>query len=169
MLLCGPFHLSPLQGSCHLCFPLSPFYHSQKITHISLSLTNKYIQEAWSWRSRFLLFFTPCDRRRRQVSRHHSSQIFYVPMMHHVSVALLDALCTVAVRGEKMALNLGNRGRALQFMAWHKFLWPPADLLAGPRSFLAPPCMLHEKQHLTKLKLTLTQKWVVGVKSRRRQ
>lgn len=71
--------------------------------------------------------------------------------------------------GKKTALNLGNRGRALQFMTWHKFIWPAADLLVGPGSFLAPPCTLHEKQHLTKLKLTLTQRWVVGVKSRRCQ
>lgn len=112
MMLCVPSHSSALQGSCHLFFSLSPFYHSQKITHVNITNIQIIQEETWSWRSRFLLFFMPCDRRRRQVGRHHSSQIFYVLKMHHVSVALSDALRTVAVR-EKNGFELGEPWESL--------------------------------------------------------
>lgn len=155
--------------TCLLCISFTLLSLTENHTHVNITNIQVKQEEEWSWRSRFLFFFIPCDRKRRQVGCHHSSQIFYVPMMHHVSVALSELSTELPWGGKKMALNSGNRGRALQFTTWHKFIWPPADLLAAPGSFLAPPCTLREKQHLTQLKLTLTQKWVVGVESRRCQ
>lgn len=108
-----------------------------------------------------------------------NASMFSVHIMHHVAMALSDAMFATSLRHDRQTLTLGTQLMALlqlwrsSTMAaqhfWHARKWyecPTVDVeqLIGLWSVIAPSCTLHSKWRL-KLKFSQTPKWLVRLKN----